>query len=208
MTGTTLRGNVYANAIEALTELAARTGAVPSIQEIADHMGVCRDRIDQLFPSIQHLLVAMAESAMMVLNQTLIDCVAAARRDDPVAQFLAIANGYVEWAHRHPREFRIVGSMPAGNFEGNERLMRYEASIHELMIRLLQRAQASGLIARDQDLVTFVSVAHTFAYGVASKMLLGDLARWNPGSSDIEAARTNMRVFILHLLRPSGHAVA
>ena len=98
--------------------------------------------------------------------------------------------------------------MPAGNFEGNERLMRYEASIHELMIRLLQRAQASGLIAQDQDLVTFVSVAHTFAYGVASKMLLGDLARWNPGSSDIEAARTNMRVFILHLLRPSGQAVA
>ena len=29
MTGTTLRGNVYANAIEALTELAARNGAVP-----------------------------------------------------------------------------------------------------------------------------------------------------------------------------------
>lgn len=208
MTGKALRGNVYANAIESLTDLTARTGAVPSIPEIADHMGVARDQLDPLFPSIQHLLVAMAESAMMVLNQTLIDCAAAARRDDPVEQFMAIANGYVEWAHRHPREFRIVGSMPAGNFEGNERLMRYEASIHELMIKLLQRAKASGLIAQDQDLVTFVSIAHTFAYGVVSKMLLGDLARWNPGLSDIDAARTNLRTFILQLLRPTGPVVA
>ena len=206
MPGKTLRGSVYANAIEALTDLIARTGSVPSMPEIAAHMGVAQDDLDRMFPDIEHLIIAMAESAMMVLHQTLIDCVAAVGRDDPVEQFLAIAYAYVEWGRLYPREFRIIGSMPAGNFEGNDRLMRYEASIHELMVRLLERAKVLNLIAQDQDLVTFVSIAHTFAYGVVSKMLLGDLARWNPGLSDVDAARHNLRVFILELLRPADQS--
>lgn len=197
-----IRGaSIYSSAVEGITQLLAQTDRRPTLSDVAACTDIPEAQLGALFPTMDHLLIAMAENAMLILHHTLAECVARVTDDDPVEQFIAIANAYLEWGHRYPREFRIIGAMPASAFEGSERLVRYETSIHELMTRLLQRAAALGRIPADVDAATFVSIAHTFAYGIVSKMLLGDLARWNPGATDAEAARHTLRVFILQVLR-------
>ena len=48
------------------------------------------------------------------------------------------------------------------------------------------------------------AICHTYVYGVITKMLLGDLARWTPGSRDEDAARMAVQVFIRKLFKPAA----
>lgn len=193
--------NICSDAIEAMTSLMDRTGQVPSLAELAKSMSVGEDALRRIFRDEDHLLMVVAENAMILLHDECTRAVVAADAGDPIAQFSALADAYVEWSHNNPREFRFIGSMPAGQFEGNETLTRYEQSIHEVMLRMLARAQSAGAIPEDEDLQLLVAIAHTYAYGVASKMLLGDLARWTPGLSDRDAARAILHGLIERVLR-------
>lgn len=193
-------GNTYSEAVAATTRLISETGKVPSLRDVAAKIAVPETELIQLFPDARHLMIATAESAMMLLQDKCIRTVVEADADDPLAQFEALAYAYVEWAYSHPREFRLIGSMPAGQFEGNDRLMRYEQSIHELMYKLLQRAQGKNMLPAGENLTALIAVSHTYAYGVASKMLLGDLARWMPGLSERDAARSALHLFIRKVL--------
>lgn len=192
---------MYSAAIEAMTILIAERGSVPRLCEVADRIQVDVTDLKAVVPDVEALMHPMAENAMILLHHTCVQKVVKTKNNDPVEQFAALADGYVEWGYSYPREFRIIGAMPAGTFEANRKLLRYEESIHELMIRILQRARAQSLIPPDHDLQTLVAIAHTYAYGVISKMLLGDLERWNPGLSGREAARQNLRLFINQFLR-------
>ncbi|MBK4217391.1 WHG domain-containing protein [Paracoccus caeni] len=194
-------GSIYSKAVEATTTLISETGQMPSVGEVASSIDVPETELIQLFPDMTHLIGAMAESALMLLQDLCIRIVVEADSEDPVAQFEALACAYVEWAYTYPREFRIIGAMPATQFEGSEKLVRYEKSIHDLMLKLLRRAQAKQMLAETEDLHSLVAIAHTYAYGVASKMLVGDLARWLPGRHDRDAARVALSIFIRKVLR-------
>lgn len=202
MTATLRPGiNIYTRAIDGVTGMMAATGAAPPLRDVAREIAVPLDQLRRVFPDECALLAAMAENAMLLLHHTFIEVVTRVDPDDPVAQFTALADAYVEWGVRYPREFRVIGQMPASIFEANAQLLRYEQSIHELMLKILQRGRELGLVSAGGDLQTFISLAHTYAYGVVSKMLMGDLARWNPGMTDREAARHNLHVFIQQFLR-------
>ncbi|MCZ0962326.1 TetR-like C-terminal domain-containing protein [Paracoccus benzoatiresistens] len=120
----------------------------------------------------------------------------------PVDQLEAIAVAYVDWACLYPQEFRLVGEMPASLFEAHPRLLQYEQSVHDLVLKILQRAQHDGYLDPDEDLVMLRAMSHTYLYGVITKMMLGDLARWTPGISDQDAARTAVRLFNRKLFKP------
>lgn len=192
--------NIFSCAIEGVTGLIASSGQVPPLSAVADVIGVRTEELQIFFDSEAALVEAMCENAFLLLHHTFVEVVAQADPDDPVAQFVALADAYVEWGFRYPREFRIISLIPAAEFEAKPELMRYERAIHDLMTRILLRAMC-GRAAHD-EISSLVAVAHTFAYGVVSKMLLGDLARWSPGLSDREAARQALRLFIHRVLFP------
>lgn len=194
-------GNIFSAAIKGATKLIDETGEVASLDDVAAVIQICPHDLRAVVPDLCTLLQATAESALMLLQDTCVRLTSATSSSDPIQQFTALAEAYVEWAYQHPQEFRIIGSMPAEVFENNPNLMRYENAIHEVMYRILQRARQQGTLPHDQDIAQFIAIAHTFAYGIVSKMLLGDLQRWNPGMSGREAARHNLTIFINQFLR-------
>lgn len=195
-------GSILSSAIEALTTRITATGAMPSLAEVANEIRVQVRDLQQIVPSIERLQVIMAENAMYLLYDTIARHAARMSPDDPVAQFKAIGHAYLEWGEEHPREFRIIGSMPSTAFQQNSSLMRYENAIDVVMLKILQRAQQDGTVPPEQDLRSLIAIARTYAYGVVSKMLLGDLARWNPGLTDAEAAKQNLDTLINQFLKP------
>lgn len=194
---------LYDKAVEAVTALMSESPHPPALSEVEERLQVPDGALSGLFADDQQLLVVMAERAIALLHDQWVRTVVKVDEHDPVAQFQALADAYIEWAHRFPREFRIIGSMPASQFEKNGQLMRFEKALHELMLRMLVRAQERGTLAPDENLPMMVAIAHTYAYGIASKMLLGDLARWAPGLDDLTAAREALYAFIKKFFRPA-----
>ncbi|WP_410219466.1 hypothetical protein [Paracoccus sp. (in: a-proteobacteria)] len=183
-----------------MTHLIGDKGSVPQLGEVAAHIGVPLADLEAIVPSVEALMVKMAENAMVLLHHACVQSIAQASSDDPVEQFVALADGYLEWGYRYPREFRIIGAMPAADFQSNQKLLRYEESIRELMLRILKRGQARSTIPQSLDVQTFIAIAQTYAFGVVTLMLLGDLSRWNSGLPPREAARLNLRTFINQFL--------
>ena len=197
-------GNIFSAAIKGATKLLDETGGVASLDEVAALIDVRVDDLRAVVPDTCTLLQATAENALMLLQEICVRHTSSTCSENPIAQFTALAEAYVEWGCRHPREFRVIGLMPAEVFEKNPRLVCYENAIHQVMYRTLDRAREQGALPRDQDIGQIVAIAHTYAYGVVSKMLLGDLARWNPGMTGREAARHNLSIFINQFLgRPA-----
>ncbi|GLK65912.1 hypothetical protein [Paracoccus kondratievae] len=193
--------NLYTRVIEVATVLANENGRLPGLTEVAERIGIGIEALSALFPDDARLADALGENAMLLLLDQCVRSVVQVEGGDVLAQFAALADAYLEWAYRHPRESYIIGAMPAGQFESNHRLMRYEESLHELMLKLLLRARDEGRLAEDDDPKMVIAVAHTFAYGVARKMALGDLSRWSPEDHEpLEAARQAMRFFIRKIL--------
>lgn len=195
---------IYARAVDAVTELCTEIGRPPTLAEVADHIDSPVSDLSAIFRDESHLLEAMAENAMVLMQDQCIRSVVQADEHDPLAQFQALADAYIEWAHNYPREFRILGAMPPTRFIGNENLLRYENAVHDVMIRMLERAQENGDLSRDEDPQMLVAIAHTFGYGVASKMLIGDLARWVSGTDNLTTAKQALHVFTRRMLGRPG----
>lgn len=195
---------LYDEAVEAVTAFMSEAPRPPALSEVEERLQVQEGALSGLFADDRQLLVAMAERAIALLYDQCVRTVVKVDGQDPVAQFQALADAYIEWAYRFPREFRIIGSMPASQFEKNGQLMRFERALHELMLRMLVRARERGDLDRDENLPMMVAIAHTYAYGIASKMLLGDLARWAPGMDDLTAAREALHTFIRKFFRHAG----
>lgn len=192
---------LYDEAVEAVTALMSESPHPPALSQVEERLQVPEGSLAELFVDDRQLLVAMAERAIALLYDQCVRTVVKVDDRDPVSQFQALADAYIEWAYRFPREFRIIGSMPASQFEKNGQLMRFEQALHELMLRMLVRAREQGVLDSDENLPMMVAMAHTYAYGIASKMLLGDLARWVPGLDDLSAAREALYAFTRKLFR-------
>ena len=189
-------------AISTASRLAAKTGDLPHLKTLAEELGVEEHLLRQVIYNREHLLVVMADVALQRLLHTITQEIS--RRSSPVDQLEAIYVAYVEWARLYPQEFRLVGEMPASIFEGHPRLLQYEQSVHDLVMKILQRAQEQGYLDPDEDLVMLRAMSHTYLYGVITKMLLGDLARWTPGSTDQDAARVAVQVFNRKMFKPAA----
>ena len=198
--------SLYADAVQAVIRLRAATGQVAGLDQVAACLGVPREDLVELFPDDRRLLHATAENAMMLLHDMCVRTVATVDPEDPVGQFEALSDAYVDWACAHPQEFFLISTMPDPEFRSNETLMRYEIGIQQAMLRILGLAQARGLLAPGDDLRVMLSVAHTFAFGVINKMLMGDLARWSSAGDRREAAHAAMNAFVRKVLVPDRAA--
>ena len=188
-------------AISTASRLAAKTGELPLLKTLAKELGVERDLLKQVIFDREHLLVVMADVALQRLLHTITKEMA--RRSSPVDQLEAIAVAYVDWARLYPQEFRLIEEMPRAVFEAHPRLLQYELSVHDLVLKILQRAQEEGYLDPDEDLIMLRAMSHTYLFGVITKMMLGVLNRWTSGSSDHEAARTAVRAFSRKLFKPA-----
>lgn len=194
-------GNLYAEAIRVMTTLISHRDA-PTTADVARHLGKDEGQVTSIFRDDQHLLDAALENAMVLLSDQCVTSVVKVDPDDPLAQFTALADAYIEWADRHPAEFFILGHIPATGTESFGNLLRYEKSLHALMLRMLKQAQDKGLVEPEADIKLLVTVSRSFAYGVAQKMISGNLARWMEAGSNLEIARNALHLFVRRIMSP------
>ena len=186
-------------AIAEASRIVSETGELPRLKVIAKALGVKKEMLKTVIFDRNHLLVVMADVALQRLLHTITQQMSGC--SSPVDQLERIAFAYIDWARLYPQEFRLIEEMPRAVFEAHPRLLQYELSVHDLVLKILQRAQEEGYLDPDEDLVMLRAISHTYMYGVITKMLLGDLARWTPGSCDEDAARMAVRVFIRKLFK-------
>jgi AcrR family transcriptional regulator len=182
-------------AVTAASRLAAETGEPPRLKAVAKALGIKKETLKAFIPNRNYLLGAMADTALLRLLHMITDQICRCSSSSPVFQLEAVANAYIDWARLYPYEFRLIGQMPAALFEANPRLLQYEQSIHDLVFKIFQRARDEGYLDPEEDLTMLRAISHTYLYGVITKMMLGDLARWTPGLSDHDAARAAIRLF-------------
>ncbi|MDF3906537.1 TetR-like C-terminal domain-containing protein [Paracoccus sp. AS002] len=194
--------HLLSDAINTASRIAAKTGELPDLRTLATELKVEEHLLKQVIFDREHLLVAMADVALQRLLHTITQQVS--QHSLPVDQLEAIAVAYIDWARLYPQEFRLVGEMPAPVFEAHPRLLRYEQSVHELVMKILQRAQEEGYLDPEEDLMMLRAMSHTYLYGVITKMLLGDLSRWTPGLTDQDAARTAVQIFNRKMFKPEA----
>lgn len=51
--------------------------------------------------------------------------------------------------------------MPAAVFETHPRLLQYEQSVHDLILKLLQRAQEDGHLDPNEELIVLQTMSHS-----------------------------------------------
>ncbi len=194
---------LYDDAVSAMTTLISRPSA-PTTADVARHLGTSEAEVLGLFATDRELLQATLENAMVLLHDQCVKGVVKADPKDPLAQFIALSDAYIEWAYEHPREFVILGSLPADGAWAEGNLSHYERALHELMGRMLALAQAKGLIRPDEDLDLMIATSRSFAFGVANKMLSGNMARWLGGDSALESARKALHLFTHKMMTPGS----
>lgn len=182
-------------AVNAADCLTAKTGKPPRLKKIAKVLGIRKRVLKAVIPDRDYLLCVMADTALQRLLHMIIREIAASSPSSPVRQLEAVAEAYIEWARLYPHEFLLLARMPTDLFRAHPQLLRYEQSIHEMVIKTLKRAQNEGYLAPDEDLEMLRAISHTHLYGIISKMTLGDLKRWTPGFDDPDAARAAVQMF-------------
>lgn len=195
---------IYAQAVRMMTTLVSQP-ETPSTAEVARHLGAEESRLTEVFSSDRALMDAALENAMVLLHDQCVTSVVQVDPEDPLGQFMALSDAYLEWANRHPAEFMILGGLPAERAVASGNLPRYEQSIHALMLRMLKQAQSKGMLEPDADIRLLVAAARSFAYGVAQKMISGNMARWMESDSGLEAARRALHLFTRKIMTPTRH---
>lgn len=188
------RGTIYTEAVSAMTRLISHPEP-PTTADVARELGTTESELSDLFPEDGHLLAASLENAVVLLHDQCVKSVVKVDPEDPLAQFMALSDAYIEWASQHPQEFVILGTIPAGKTPVGGNILRYERALHELMTRFLQQAQSKGLLADNADLPLIIATSRSFAFGVANKMLSGNLTRWMQGEPGLDAARRALHLF-------------
>ncbi|RJL06102.1 WHG domain-containing protein [Paracoccus aestuarii] len=174
----------------------------PCRNQVARILGEPVERIHRVFPDDRALLVAGVEQALVLLMDGCTRAVVRVSPDDPVAQFIALGDAYLDWAAANPTQFRLVSDCQIVNAAEVPRLRRYLESLDELMVRMLTRARDDGRLHPQEDIPLLVLSSRCFAAGSARMMVEGRM----PGKSDahsLDLAKLLIRDFVRRIARSS-----
>lgn len=168
----------------------------PSIADVAARLDVPQASLRSLFTDDRALLIAAGEQALVILIDDCTRAMAKVDPEDPVAQFTALGEIYLEWAGRHQAAFRLLSDSRLLDSLHIPSLRRYVDSLADLMQRMLSRARDQGRIHPQEDIDLIALSARSFAFGVASMIVDGRMEAWAPGRDPVEAGKHLTRDFV------------
>lgn len=196
--GTGLHGRAIAAAVELMKETQPTT---PDLGKVAEMLDISLDELQRIFPDEDALLLASLEQALIRLIDSCTKDVVHVDLDDSVGQFIALGDAYIRWAVTYPTQFRMLSDYQGLDLQNMPQVARYINSLMELMIKMLERARANGLVHPDEDIPLLVLSSRTYAYGLARLLVDGRMKTWCPGVEPLEAAQTAMRDFVHRMAR-------
>lgn len=177
--------------------------SAPKRADVAERLGVGADAITRLFPDDKTLLIAAVEQALIILIDTCTKAVVRVDPRNPMAQFIALGDAYLDWADSHRDQFRLMTDQRLLEITSIPTLRRYIDSVTDLMTRMLTRAKCEGLLHPKEDIPLLVLSSRSYAYGLA-RMIIEDRTRDSMlGEIPVETAKMLTRDFILRVARSS-----
>ncbi|MDM7459079.1 MAG: TetR-like C-terminal domain-containing protein [Paracoccus sp. (in: a-proteobacteria)] len=195
---------LHARAVKAFLELQAGDfPSLPGLAQTALALNVNEDDLRAMFKDDRALAVAALEQSLIVLMD---DCTRSAVRadpKDPVAQFQALGDAYLEWAVRYRTEFRLMADSRQIDAMGVPKLRRYLDGLSDLMVRMLQRAVDEGHMHPRENVSMLALSARTFAFGVASMIVDGRFAKLVPEEDQVAMGKALTHDYIRRIARSS-----
>lgn len=175
----------------------------PRRAEVAEALGVPPEAIARLFPDDKTLLIAAVEQALIILIDTCTRAVVRVDPRNPMAQFIALGEAYLDWADCHRAQFRLMSDQRLLEVMNVAGLRRYVDSVTDLMTRMLTRAKTEGLIHPKEDIPLLVLSSRSFAYGLARMVVDDRMVDGTLGNDPVATAKMLTRDFILRVARSS-----
>ncbi|WP_411836679.1 WHG domain-containing protein [Paracoccus sp. ME4] len=183
--------------------LEEQQSSIPTIERIAGLLGEPEDRMRTLYPQDRDLLIVGVEGALVVLIDTCTKAVVQVDPRDPIAQFVALGHAYLDWADRYPMPFRLLQDSTPLDTMSIPTLRRYMESLHDLMMRMLKRAQEEGRLHPAENIETLTLSARCFVSGAARMVVDGRLRQWAPGADPLTMAKALTADFVRRMARSS-----
>ncbi len=158
-------GDLRTALIEAALEIIDEIGPQGlTIRKVAHRAGVSHAAPYRHFPDKDDLILAVVERGFELLDEEM-DRARSAAGSDPIAQFAASGEAYLDFAMSYPAYYRVMFSGDLLASKGNEALRHTSAASFVRMIDDLRMAQDMGLVrSGDPTLqaVAIVSTVHGF----------------------------------------------
>ncbi|MDM7458477.1 MAG: TetR-like C-terminal domain-containing protein [Paracoccus sp. (in: a-proteobacteria)] len=200
----TRKRGLHARAVKTFIDLQAEH--LPSLTGLAQTalaLNVNEDDLRAMFKDDHALAVAALEQSLIVLMD---DCTRSAVRadpKDPIAQFQALGDAYLEWAVRYRTEFRLMADSRHIDALGVPQLRRYLDGLSDLMVRMLQRAVDEGHMHPRENVSLLALSARTFAFGVAAMIVDGRFAKLVPAEDQVAMGKMLTHDYIRRIARSS-----
>ncbi|WP_265500721.1 TetR/AcrR family transcriptional regulator [Paracoccus beibuensis] len=174
-----------------------------SLEDVATALDEPVENLTRLFSDKDALMAAVVEQALVILIDTCTRVVVRADPNDPVDQFCALGDAYLDWADTHQAQFRLISDHRMVGMLARSDLRRYVDSVTDLMARMLTRAQENGQLHPKEDIPLMVLSARSFAYGLARMIVDGRMAEWVPDTPPLETSKRLAHDFVLRMARSS-----
>jgi len=179
------------SAMDILLRAASKRLAAPQAPccepgSLAAETGIDADLAQRLLPSSEHVLKAVAESALRRQLDHLTRRLSAVTDDSPAEQLLCLGKSFVEWAIENRDDFRVLNSHLINGVVDGEEIKRYHRALQQLTVSMLERARDQGQLRTDLDPLLLSLVARAFTYGLARLCVDRQLHLWQPDGGDQE----------------------
>ncbi len=158
----------------AIALMAESTIDALSLREVARRVGVSHTAPYRHFADKEALLAAVAEEGFLDLTQALQQAVNQAD-PDPLHQFAATGNCYVNWGISHGTHYRVMFGASQGNLLAYPDLCQAsDGAFHILVTAIMQGQQAQQF--RTADPQTMATTAWSMVHGMVMLCLDGHLS--------------------------------
>ena len=155
------QGDLRTALIEAALEIIDEMGPQGlTIRKVAHRAGVSHAAPYRHFPDKDDLILAVVERGFELLDEEM-ERARAAAGDDPIAQFAASGEAYLDFALNYPAYYRVMFSGDLLASKGNEALRHTSASSFVRMIDDLKMAQDIGLVRQGDPTLQAISIVST-----------------------------------------------
>lgn len=176
---------------------------IPAMRQVAEAVNEPVERLNSLFPSDEALLIASIEKTLVRLIDICTRAVVQVDPADPIGQFQALGDAFLEWAERHPMEFALASDSEVINPREIPALRRYVDSVAAVMVRQLHRAQAQGHLHPREDIAVLAMSVRCFIVGTARMMVSGGLRDLAPDRTPLESAKALTHDYVRRMARSS-----
>ena len=172
----------------------------PSLSQVAKALGVPATDLQQMFKDEEGLLIAIAEQGLIRLIDATTKAIVKMDQDDPIGQYIALGDAYLEWADQNRGQFRLITNATLFDTLRTPQTRRYLDALNDLMVRILERARTAGLLHHDDDIGAIVVSSRVFAHGLSRYIVDARIEDFAPGMPQLDAAKKMLNNFIIRYL--------